>query len=523
LRGIINKLDYIASLHVGAIWLTPIYKSPMVDNGYDVADYMSINPLYGNMSDMDELIHEAGKKNIKIVMDLVLNHTSDQHEWFKQSAEGKNNPYSDYYIWRDALTNGEPPTNWRGIFGGSAWTWHEKRQQYYLHSFAKEQPDLNWANPKVKQEIFDIVQFWIAKGVGGFRLDAIPYVKKPKVFVSGKVDDIDGLSSVHDATVATEGILDYLKEFKNSFIEHSDVFTVGETNGVDPAQLLDWVGNNGVVDMVFQFNHMNVEFYGAEIYSNAHAWEIKSLKQALNDSQHAVSTEGWYPIYFENHDKPRAIDHFFSEGSDKKLCAKLMAIILFTLRGTPFLYQGEEIGMSNLKWQLSECNDLNAFSQYEIARNKGFTAMEALEVLNKFSRDNARTPMQWSNNKFAGFSEVTPWLKVNPNYTDYNVEDEDKNPDSILNFYRKLAEFHNNNEIVIAGNYEPILEEHDSIFAYKRNLDGKSILVLANFANKEAVYESSLLDGYKLIFTNLGDSKLDGVLRPLEAQVFVQE
>ncbi|MBR1486474.1 MAG: hypothetical protein IJ597_04385, partial [Synergistaceae bacterium] len=350
LRGVINKLDYLKSLDIGAIWLTPIYPSPMIDNGYDISDYTGINPNFGTMKDFEELIAEAGKRDIKIVMDLVFNHTSDQHAWFQESKKSRDNPKSDWYIWRDPNENGKEPTNWRGIFGGSAWTWCEERGQYYLHTFAKQQPDLNWENPEVRRALYDAANFWLSKGVGGFRIDAITYIKKPAEFLDGKPDSREGTINIHLMTANQLGILDFLQEFKREVFDGKDIFTVGEANGVKPEDLKNWVGEHGVFDMLFEFSHVSLPFDDFEIWCHPREWKLTELKQALSASQNATKNNGWYPIFVENHDQPRSVNHFLPEGADSKKAAKALAAVLMTLRGTPFIYQGQELGMTNVNW-----------------------------------------------------------------------------------------------------------------------------------------------------------------------------
>lgn len=302
IAGVTRHLDYLKKLGVGAIWLTPVYPSPMVDNGYDISDYTAIDGRYGTIEDMDTLIAEGKKRDIRVVMDLVYNHTSDQHAWFQESKRSRTNDKADWYIWRDAKEDGSAPTNWRSIFGGSAWTWCEERQQYYLHTFAVEQPDLNWENPAVRQALYDAANFWIAKGVGGFRIDAIVYIKKPAVFTDGPVDGADGLSSIHKMIANTPGILDFLHEFRRKVFDGHDIFTVAEANGVTPADLPQWVGKDGAFSMLFEFSHVNLEFPDDEVWCRAEKWPLTKLKKALSDSQQATAANGWYPIFFENHD-----------------------------------------------------------------------------------------------------------------------------------------------------------------------------------------------------------------------------
>jgi len=517
LKGIISKLDYLQRLGVGAIWLTPIYTSPMGDNGYDVADYCAINPLYGTMEDMDQLIKEADKRHIKIVMDLVVNHTSEESHWFKESSSNKNNEYSDWYIWRDAAPNGKEPNNWGSIFGGSAWTWSEKRQQYYLHTFAPFQPDLNWENPKVRQAIYDVANFWIKKGVGGFRIDAVPYIKKPASFADGPVNKATGFAPIHNETANTPGILDYLHEFKQQVEEGKDIFTVGEANGVAAHQLPDWVGKNGVFDMIFEFSHLSIKFSDGEVWYKTKDWKLTELKQAISASQASTATNGWYPVFFENHDQPRSINNFLQEGADPVLGAKALGMLLMTLRGTPFLYQGEELGMSNVNWtSIAAFNDLSTHNQYKLALDNGLAPAQAIKIMQKHSRDNARTPMQWNGKAQAGFTTGKPWLAINDNYKTVNAEAEAKNSDSVLSWYQQLHKLRQNNPVLIAGNYQDLLADSEAIFAYKRSLGKTTATILINFTDEKVTYPAELTKNGMLLLSSYGTAKA-GVLRPFEA------
>ena len=511
LRGIIGKLDYIKSLGVGAIWLTPVYVSPMVDNGYDIADYTAIDPRFGTLDDFDALIAEAKARDIKIVMDLVFNHTSDRHEWFLESKSSKTNPKADWYIWRDEKTN------WRSIFGGSAWEFCEERGQYYLHTFATAQPDLNWENPDVRRAIYDAANFWLDRGVGGFRIDAIVYIKKPKIFVDG-VPDADGTCSVHNMTANTAGILDFLHEFKREVFDGRDIFTVGEANSVKPEELPEWVGERGVFDMLFEFSHVNVMFNnGDEVWHHSHPIRLSEFKKALTDSQKATANS-WYPIYFENHDKPRSVNNFFPHGSDKKLAAKALATILFTLRGTPFIYQGEELGLTNAPFDsIDAYDDISSRGQYDLARADGLSDKEALRFVQKFSRDNARTPMQWNSSKNAGFTSGEPWLPVHKDFKTCNVEIEARDSDSVLNFYRKLSAFRNSSEVLIYGEYEELYPSNEELYIFTRTLGDKKICTVVNFTTHKVAFPAQITGGKKIL-GNYADEK--SYLRPTEAIIY---
>lgn len=513
LRGVTQKLDYIKSLGIGAIWLTPFYVSPMVDNGYDIANYTDIDPKFGTMDDFDELIAESRARDIKIIVDLVFNHTSDQHKWFLESKSSRNNPKSDWYIWRDEKNN------WRSIFGGSAWEWCEERQQYYLHTFAKAQPDLNWENPEVRQKLYDAANFWIKKGAGGFRIDAIVYIKKPAEFLDGKPDSPDGTCAIHNIIAATPGILDYLREFKEKVFVGNDIFTVAEANGVKPDDLSAWVGKNGVFNTLFEFSHVNLMFKdGAEIWHRANPIRLTELKKALSDSQKATKTS-WYPIYFENHDRARSINVYFPN-QNPKLAAKALATILFTLRGTPFIYQGEELGFENAKFDsIADFDDISTHGNYNLARADGLSDKEALRFANKFSRDNARTPMQWNSSKNAGFTTADKaWLPIHADFKRCNVEIEEKDPDSVLNFYRKLSSLRNSSEILISGEYEELYPKNEEIYIFTRTFGEKKFIIAVNFTENNVSLPEKLFDGAKKILGNYPDEK--NYLRATEAVIY---
>lgn len=520
IAGITAKLDYLASLGVGAIWITPCYKSPMVDNGYDVEDYYDIDPSFGTVADMDELIARGREKGIRLVMDLVFNHTSEACQWFVESRKDRTNSYADWYIWRDAKPDGSAPTNWRSIFGGSAWAWCEERQQYYLHTFAPQQPDLNWENPDVRRALFDIANYWADKGVGGFRIDAITYIKKPPVFADGPVDSADGLSSVHDAMANGDGILDFLHEFKAAVCDGRDIFTVGEANGVAASELGFWVGENGVFDMLFEFSHTHVPMGEAEIWCKPADWTLTDLKRVLTASQTATATNGWYPAFFENHDQPRSTVNFFRCEGPVAAKAKALGAVLLMQRGTPFLMQGEELGYDNRTWlSIDEFNDVQTRGEYNFALDEGFTPEQALAACNRFSRDNARTPMQWDASANAGFTTGTPWLPVHADFAEVNVEAESADPDSVLNWYRRLAALRGSRDELLAGSYEELLPTSEQIYAYRRAGETSEAVMLANLSGEDAVYDAELVEGLELLAGTHGDTER-GTLRPLEAVVF---
>ena len=521
IKGITSKLDYLQDLGIGAIWLTPVYPSPMVDNGYDISDYTGIGETFGTMKDFDELITEANKRDIKIVMDLVFNHCSDQHKWFQESKSSRDNAKSDWFIWRDAKPDGSEPTNWRSIFGGSAWTWCEERQQYYLHTFAKEQPDLNWENPDVRRALYDTANFWLKKGVGGFRIDAITYIKKPEKFIDGEPDGQDGTINVHTMTANTPGILDFLHEFKREVSDGHDIFTVGEANGVSADELPQWVGKDGVFDMLFEFSHVTLPFDKAEIWCKPVKWKLTDLKRALTSSQNATRLNGWYPVFFENHDQPRSVNHFFPEGYDAKKSAKALAAILLTMRGTPFIYQGQELGMTNKFWRnIDEVNDIQTKGQYYYALNEGFSPEEAMKFIRYFTRDNARTPMQWNDEINAGFTSGKSWLPVNENYIDINAEAETKDANSVLSWYKTLINFRRSHEILTAGSYKEIFADSEEIFAYERELDGEKVIVVVNFTDENVRLPNEYFADKKIILSS--ENNFDASeLKPLEARLYM--
>ncbi len=520
IAGITQRLDYLSSLGVGAIWVTPCYKSPMVDNGYDVEDYRQIDPSFGTMADMEELIAKGGEHGIRIVMDLVFNHTSDQCPWFRESRSSRDNAHADWYVWRDARADGSAPTNWRSIFGGSAWAWCEERQQYYLHTFAPQQPDLNWENPDVRQALIDIANFWVGKGVGGFRIDAITYIKKPAVLSDGPADGEDGMYSVHAATANTPGILDFLHEFKAAVRDGRDIFFVGEANGVAAEDLGAWVGERGVFDMLFEFSHTHVPMGAAEVWCRPAEWRLTDLKRVLTESQEHTKENGWYPIFFENHDQPRSTVNFFRCEGSAAAKAKALGTVLLTLRGTPFIMQGQELGYDNRVWgSVDEFDDLQTRSQYEFALGEGFTAEQALAACNRFSRDNARTPMQWDASANGGFSSVTPWLPVHDDYQQVNSETESADPESPLSWFRRLAALRDEREELVTGDYEELMPSSEQVYAYRRAGERSTCVVLANLSADEVSYDTLLVSGMTPLVGTHGEA-LVGTLRPLEAVVF---
>lgn len=519
LNGITEKLDYLKELGAGALWLTPCYRSPQADNGYDIADYYEIDEMFGTTEDMERLISEAGKRGIRIVMDLVFNHTSEQNPWFIESSSSRDNAKSDWYIWRDAKPDGSAPTNWRSIFGGSAWTWCEARQQYYLHTFLKEQPDLNWENPDMRNALYDAALYWVKKGVGGFRMDAVTYIKKP-AFQDGTPDYGDGMCAIHNMTANTEGILDFLHEFKDRVQQGSDIFTVGEANGVSAAELPLWVGDNGVFDMIFEFGLAVIDLKDETNWAERRMWTLKELKQMIAQSEQNTAQSGWYPIFFENHDLPRCISHYFTSDADRNMTGKLIGTLMYTLRGTPFVYQGQELGMRNTAWNdINDYNDVSTKSHYDFLISEGYGADVAMEAVHHFSRDSARTPMQWSAEKHAGFTKGEPWLRINDDFMECNAEREALDDQSILSWYRKLAKLRKDCSVLISRDYKELLCDSEQIFAFRRRNDACEAVVLLNFSDQTVSYDQAVIEDSQLLITSASQHKT-AQLQPYEAAVF---
>jgi alpha-glucosidase len=521
--GIISKLDYLHDLGVGAIWLCPIYPSPLVDNGYDISDYCAIAPEYGTMEDMEKLISEADKRNIKIVMDLVFNHTSDKHKWFEEARSSKDNPKRDWYIWRDGKDDKSAPTNWRGIFGGSAWTFDETTGQYYLHTFTQAQPDLNWENPEVRKALYDVCRFWLDKGISGFRIDAIVYIKKPAVFEDLPVDGPDGLGNIAKADGCQDGILDFLHEWKDEiFAKYPNVFTVAETDGVKPADYSKWIGENGVFDMSFDFSHIRLGFEDSYIWYKRNPWKLIDIRKCFTAAQEATKDSGWVPVFFENHDLPRCVNYFFPKGTDTDLAAKFIGTILLTMRGTPFIYQAQELGMTNIKWpSIKMYNDISSIGQYDLAIKEGLSPKEAMQGVWKYSRDNARSPMTWNNGSHAGFSKGKPWLPLNDEYGKINVESELQDENSVLNYYKELIKLRNEHKALYDGDYEELLSYSPGIYAYARTAQDKSerIIVIMNTTAKIRGYKVPEIKGAQLLISNYGNREKT-LLRSYEIRVY---
>ncbi|MDA0106630.1 alpha-glucosidase [Vibrio sp. La 4.2.2] len=470
LNGIRSKLDYLTELGVDVIWLSPVYQSPMDDNGYDISDYQAIAPEFGTMEDMDALLAEAKERGIKIVMDLVVNHTSDEHEWFKRACESKTSPYRDYYVWRDAKPDGSAPSDMGSIFGGSAWEWHEPTQQYYLHLFSKKQPDLNWENPKVHDEVHKMMNWWIDRGIGGFRLDVIDLIGK----------EID-----NGITGNGPRLHPLLKQMNNATFGDKDLLTVGETWDATPeiAKLYS-AEDREELSMVFQFEHITLTWTNGDKWKPA-PLDLKAFKQVLTKWQLELKGTGWNSLFWNNHDLPRAVSKYGNDGPYRVKSAKMLATVLHCLKGTPYIYQGEEIGMTNVKFDnLEQYKDIETLNFYKVRTEAGVSHEEMMAALAENSRDNARTPMQWSNEANAGFSTAEPWIEVNPNYTAVNAKLDRASNESIYEYYKALIGLRREFEAVVYGDFIPLLEEHDKVFAYLRQHGEQTLLVVANFSDE---------------------------------------
>ena len=488
LRGIISKLDYLKKLGIDIIWLSPIYKSPFVDQGYDISDYYAIAEEFGTMEEFDELLSEAKKRDMYIIMDLVINHCSDQHEWFQKALADPDGEYADYFYFRKGR-NGNPPSNLRSYFGGSCWEPVPGTDKYYLHMFAKEQPDLNWENPLLREKLYEMINWWLEKGLAGFRIDAIINIKKDLDFPDFKPDGPDGLAGCWKMVDEVDGVGELLEDLKKHTFQKYEAFTVGEVFNMKEGELDAFIGENGHFSTIFDFSaHILSE--GEHGWYDAPPVDFKEWRKAITDSQLRVQKCGLEANIIENHDEPRGVSRFLPDYAQNPTGAKMLGTISVLLRGIPFIYQGQEIGMQNAVWNtVDEFNDINTIDQYHTARDAGLTDKEALEACSRLSRDNARTPMQWNTQKNAGFTTGTPWLKVNDNYTEINMETQDADPDSVLNYYQKLIALRKSpayKEVFAYGEFLPVYQNTSSVMAYYRKNEKQRILITANFG-KEAV------------------------------------
>lgn len=517
LRGIIEKLDYLKELGIDIVWISPIYQSPFVDQGYDISDYYKIAPEFGTMEEFDELLAEAKKRGIEIVMDLVINHCSDQHEWFQKALADPYGEYADYFYFEKGR-NGGAPSNYRSYFGGSVWEPVPGTDLYYLHLFAKEQPDLNWNNPKMKEELFAMIRWWLEKGVAGFRIDAIINIKKDPNFPDFPADGPDGLASCTKMVEEVEGVGELLEELRQKAFDPYQAFTVAEVFNMREEELKEFVGENGHFSTMFDFS-AHLLTGGEHGWYDAKPVKFSEWKKTVIESQLEVQNVGFLANIIENHDEPRGASTYLPEYAVNPRGIKMLAAVNILLRGLPFLYQGQEIGMRNCPMDsIEDYDDINTKDQYRTALEAGCTEEEALDACIRYSRDNARTPMQWSHEKEAGFTTGKPWLKVNPNYTGINVEDQLKDEDSVLHFYKKLIALRKSEayrETLIFGRFVPAFEADEDVFAfYRESESGDRVFIAANFGKEEKTFKLPK-KSYTVLLTN-DDSAPEGKLSTLE-------
>lgn len=513
INGIREKLSYLKELGIGFIWINPIYSSPFVDNGYDISDYQEILAKFGTMAEFDLLLAEAHQMGIRVIMDLVINHTSDQHKWFIESKKSVDNPFRDYYLWADS-TSELAPNEWQSIFGGSAWTHDEESGQSYLHVFAKEQPDLNWENPKVREELFTMIRWWLEKGIDGFRLDAISHIKKADYAVPATANPFSPFQNV-------TGIGEYLTELKTIFNEY-DIMTVGEASGVSATEGPQWVGESGYFDMIFEFDHISLWNHEEQ-----GALDVVKLKQALSQWQNSLAGKGWNALYMENHDVPRSVSAFGNDHNYWLESAKALGMMYFFLQGTPFIYQGQEIGMTNMAFEsIEQVDALDSRKLYQRLLQEGRTPEESLAIIRSTTRDNSRTPMQWTDEKFAGFSSHDPWLVVNPNKEVINVEAQEKEPNSLLSFYKQMIQLRKQHTALITGEFKEYLPEHKQLFIYERIESSEQFLIMVNLTMEKTTFDlttEKLAEDWSLVLTNYLDEPqfgLVGEFAPYEAKMY---
>lgn len=519
IQGIIEKLDYLKNLGVDVIWLSPIFDSPQEDNGYDISNYTTIFEPYGTMEDFDQLVAEIHQRGLKVVMDLVVNHTSDEHQWFVESKKSKENSYRDYYIWRDGKESGEPPTNWGSVFGGSTWQYDEETEQYYLHLFAAKQPDLNWENPKLRTEIYEMMKFWLDKGIDGFRMDVINFISKETSYPDGENGD-GGPFFVNGPRIH-----EFLKEMNREVISNYDVMTVGEMPGAmtDDAKVYT-NPENEELNMVFTFEHMNLDCVYGDKW-NLKQIDLVELKENFEKWQTSLHAIGWNSLYWNNHDQPRIVSRFGNDQQYRVKSAKMLATCLHMMQGTPYIYQGEEIGMTNVHFDsLDDYRDIELLNMYK-DRISDWSHEKIMEAIYAKGRDNARTPIQWDDSENGGFTTGKPWIKVNPRYREINTEEALKNPQSIYYYYQRLIQLRKEQDIITKGKFELMMRNDDKIFAYKRVGENETMLVLCNFSDQSIhlhdVEILSYLYDASLVITNEEFEKERNVLAPYEAVVYL--
>lgn len=530
LRGIIQKLDYLKELGIDVVWLCPVYKSPNDDNGYDISDYQDIMDEFGTLADWDELLAEMHKRGIKLVMDLVVNHTSDEHAWFQESRESKDNPYRDFYIWRPGK-NGQEPNNWRSFFSGSAWQYDERTGEYYLHLFSKKQPDLNWENPQVRDEVVKMMNWWLDKGIDGFRMDVINMISKVPGLPDAAVVTRDRYQFGGQYFMNGPRLMEFLTEMKQKVLSRYDILTVGETPFVTTEDAIKLVNEEtGALTMLFQFEHVDLDAEtGADSAGTIKKMKLLDLKDVMTRWQKDLENRGWNSIFLSNHDQPRSVSRLGDDAQFRVESAKLLATFVHMLQGTPYVYQGDEIGMTNVAFEsIEEYRDVATRNMYkEAVEEKGVDPRVALKVVHAKSRDNARTPMQWDSSKNAGFTSGTPWIKVNPNYKEINVAEALADPNSVFHYYKKLIKLRRENPVIVYGTYDLILDSDEEIYAFTRTLEEDCLLVILNFSKKSPVFhlpENITFANTNLLISNYDVDDNEDVhqfpLRPYEARVY---
>ncbi len=521
LPGLTRRLPYLAKLGIDVIWLSPVYASPMDDNGYDISDYRAIAPVFGTMEDFDTMLATAHGLGIKLVMDLVANHTSDEHRWFEESRSSRDNPYRDYYYWRDPV-DGHEPSNMGGVFGGSIWEWDEGTGQYYLHCFSKKQPDLNWENPRVRDEVYDLMDFWLAKGVDGFRMDVIGMIAKDTSFPSGEPGPT-GYSSLYPL-IQDERVHPWLQEMRQRVLSRYDTMTVGEVGGATVETAKKYANLDGSeLSMVFQFEHVGLTGSPERGKWVTGKPRLVDLKRVFEHWETGLEGVAWNSLFWDNHDQPRAVSRWANDAPEwRELSAKMLATCLHLMKGTPYVYQGEELGMTNYPFEdMSLIDDLEAHDAYRmLTQDCGCTHEEAMAAMREICRDNARTPMQWDATPLAGFTTGSPWLPVNPNCAYINAAAQVDDPTSVFAHYQRLIALRHESDLVVHGIFRLLMPESDEVFAYERALDGKRMLVACNFTEREVPF--ALPDGYEdavavAAAANYAEPCVPGVLRPYES------
>ncbi|WP_287638091.1 glycoside hydrolase family 13 protein [Blautia sp.] len=524
LNGITGKLDYLKELGVDVIWLSPVYKSPNDDNGYDISDYQAIMDEFGTMEDFDRMLATAHEKGIKIMMDLVVNHTSDEHKWFIESRKSTDNPYRDYYIWRPAKEDGSLPNNWGSCFSGPAWEYDKTTDMYFLHLFSKKQPDLNWDNPAVRQDVFDMMNWWLKKGVDGFRMDVISLISKEP----GLPDKEPGINGYATFNVSANGphVHEYLQEMRQEALNNADTITVGECSGVTLEEAKKYArSDEKELNMVFQFEHMDVDSDEKAGKWTTRKMDLRDLKKILTRWQKGLQDIAWNSLYWENHDQPRSVSRFGNDSDEyREISAKMLATCIHMMQGTPYVYQGEELGMTNCPFNtLDNFRDLESINAFhELTEQGKMTEEDMMAAIGYKGRDNARTPMQWDDSAYAGFSTATPWIMVNPNYTKINAKDQINREDSVFKYYQKLIKLRHESELIVYGTYDLILDDDKDIYAYIRTLGDEKLIVYCNFSEntREVELPEEFTNG-KVLISNYIDAKVNHkiTLRPYEAIV----